>query len=73
MSFCYVNTNNASSGLREKVLLTNLVPNYGRKQLVSNIGWGGRGGTPGRTIFIQRNYLMPLSLRWPRGPVRGYM
>ena len=36
----YVNTNKASSGLREKVILTNLVGKIWHQ----NVGWGGEGG-----------------------------
>ena len=43
-----VNANNASSGLMEKAILTNLVPKYGRKNGHKNLGWGGRRGNPRR-------------------------
>ena len=42
-----VNTNNASSGLRENVIRTNLVPKFGRKNMVPKCRIGG--GTTGRT------------------------
>ena len=37
-SFCDVNTNNASSILRENVILTNLVPKFGGENMAQHVG-----------------------------------
>ena len=40
-SFCNVNINNASSGLRENVILTNLGPKIGGKNMTPKCRMGG--------------------------------
>ena len=62
-SFCDVNTSNVSSGLRENIILTYLVPKYGRK-IWCSYGCRRRGGTPGRTIFTKVMCMCPYWWVW---------
>ena len=66
-----VNAKNASSGLREKVILTNLVPKYGGKNLVAKCRMGRERRLLGRTLLTQRSYCVPPSWGWSRGTWRG--
>ena len=58
-SFSNVNTNNASLGLRENVILINLVTIFGRKNIAPTCMMGGgreMGDTLGRDIHAPSNF-----------------
>ena len=56
-SFSNVNTNNASSGLRDKVILTNLAPKYDGENRYQNVGQGRRKEPLGGP-YLPKKYCM---------------
>ena len=73
-SFHDVNTNSASSGLREIVILTTLVPKYDGENRCQNVGYGRGGETPmGGPYLPPKNSYIPSSAGVTQGAVDGCM